>query len=163
VLLVDADMRNPRVAQRFGLDVPEGLAEHLAGDQAVHRYLQEVGVPHLMLLGAGSVPPNPAELLATPRARILWRELRQTADLIIVDTPPLLPVADTLEVVGDADHVVLVVRDRESRLRHLRAAIDLLRQVSCPFSGLVLNGLPGKEVPYRYASDYKPRLADTAR
>lgn len=154
VLLVDADLRRPDVAKRFGLDAPQGLSELLLGEQPPGAYLQDVGVENLQLLPAGSIPPNPAELLAAPRARILWRELRLAADLVVVDTPPILNVADTLEVVGDADEVVLVVRNGKSRLRHVTGAIQRLRQVGGRFSGAVLNDLPGNEVSYGYGARY---------
>jgi len=162
VLLVDADLRNPHVANRFGLDAPEGFSELLLGDQPPGAYVQDIGVENLQLLPAGSIPPNPAELLATPRARILWRELRQTSDLVIVDTAPILNVADTLEVVGDADEVVLVVRSGRSRLRHVAGAVQRLRQVGARPSGVVLNDLPAGEVSYGYGVSHH-RAAQTQR
>jgi capsular exopolysaccharide synthesis family protein len=160
VLLVDADLRHPDVAKRFGLDAPQGFSELLLADHAPTAYLQDVGVANLQLLPAGTIPPNPAELLASPRARILWRELRLAADLVIVDTPPVLNVADTLEVVADADEVVLVVRNGQSRLRHVAAAVQRLRQVGGRFSGAVLNDLPASEVAYGYGLAYD-RTAQT--
>lgn len=160
VLLVDADLRHPEVAKRFGLDAPQGFSELLLGDQPPGAFLQDVGVENLRLLPAGSIPPNPAELLAAPRARILWRELRQAADLLIVDTPPILNVADTLEVVGDADEVVLVVRHGQSRLRHVAGAVQRLRQIGGRLSGVVLNDLPASEVSYGYGVAYD-RAAQT--
>lgn len=159
VLLVDADLRNPQAALRFGIDVPLGLSDLLANGHVVSPYLQDTGVENIQLLAAGSVPPNPAELLASPRARLVWRELRRAADLVVVDTAPITNVADTLEIAGHADEVIIVVREGKSRLRHVADAADRLQRVGARLSGIVLNDQPNKHTPYNYGYAPEPTRA----
>lgn len=78
------------------------------------------------------------------------------ADLIVVDTPPILRVADTLELARDADQVVIVMRDGHSRMRQVTAAVHQLRQVGGAFSGVVLNQITGKDGQYHYGYGQQP-------
>lgn len=153
VVLVDADLRNPHVAERLGIEVPLGLSHVLADQVEIEDALFDgasIDAPGLRIMSAGAVPPNPAELLAGPRAAALWKELRDMADLVIVDTAPVLKVADTLEIVGEADLVVLVTRYRASRVHKVTAVVERIRQVGGPVSGVAFCGVPQKEAPYGY-------------
>lgn len=155
VILVDADLRNPRVAERFGIEVPFGLSHVLADQAEIEDTLYDaaaIDAPGLRIMGAGAVPPNPAELLAGPRAAALWKQLRDMADLVIVDTAPILKVADTLEIVGDADLVVLVTRHRASRVHKVNAVVERVRQVGGSVSGVAYCAVPQKEAPYGYGA-----------
>jgi succinoglycan biosynthesis transport protein ExoP len=142
VILVDADLRKPSAMARFGVDAPEGLTEVLAGNRPVESMLVQVGIDNLSVLPAGSIPPNPAELLASPRTRMVWKELREAADLVVIDAAPVLSVADTLELVGSADEIVLVARRGHSRLRAASASKQRIRQVGGRVSGVVITAAP---------------------
>jgi polysaccharide biosynthesis transport protein len=158
VVLVDADLRNPTIASLFGLDAQSGLSDLLidAGDTA--DYLLESGVDNLVLLPAGSIPPNPAELLASPQAHALWSELRSLADLVIVDTPPLLRVADGLEVAAHVDAVVVVARYGITRNSDLEAVSRRLTQIAGERSvGVVINAEPGSKQEHAYGYGYGQR------
>ncbi len=150
VLLVDADLRAPKVSERFGIETPVGLSHVLAEQERVEDALTEVGFGNLRIIGAGAVPPNPAELLAGPRAERLWQQLRGLADLVIVDTAPLLGVADTLEIVRDADLVLLAARHRRSRVHQLHSSVERIRQVGGHVSGVVWCAVPEKDGVYGY-------------
>jgi capsular exopolysaccharide synthesis family protein len=150
VILVDADLRAPGVSSRFGIDVPTGLTDVLRESEAPADYLVDMGIDGLRILPAGSVPPNPAELLASPRCAQLWETLRKDADLVIVDTPPLLRVSDGMEVAGRADVVVLVTREHHSRARHVAVVRRRLHQIGAPISGLVVTGVPLKRSEFQY-------------
>ena len=146
VLLVDADLRKPSISNLFGVETPRGLAHLLAGQKLKVRV--DTAEPNLRIIGAGTVPPNPAELLASPRAAPMWQQLRQQADLVIVDTPPVLSVADALEITHHADWVLLTVRYRQSREHQLLGALERLHRVGSPITGVVWSGITGDEQSY---------------
>ncbi len=155
VLLVDADLRKPSISELFGVETPRGLAHLLAGQKLKVRV--DTAEPNLRIVGAGTVPPNPAELLASPRAATMWQQLRQQADLVVVDTPPVLSVADALEITHHADWVLLTVRNRQSREHQLLGALERLHRVGSPITGVVWSGLTGDEQSYY---GYGEQLAD---
>ena len=146
VLLVDADLRKPAISSLFGVEAPRGLSHLLAGQKLKVRV--DTAEPNLRIIGAGTVPPNPAELLASPRAATMWQQLRQQADLVIVDTPPVLNVADALEITHHADWVLLTVRYRQSREHQLLGALERLHRVGSPITGVVWSGITGDEQSY---------------
>ena len=146
VLLVDADLRKPSISQLFGVETPRGLSHLLAGEKLKVRV--DTAEPNLRIVGAGAIPPNPAELLASPRAATIWQQLRQQADLVIVDTPPVLSVADALEISHHADWVLLTVRYRQSREHQLLGALERLHRVGSPITGVVWSGITGDEQFY---------------
>ncbi len=158
VVLVDGDLRNPGVAQTFGLGDPPGLSDLLAEGDAVNDYLLDVGVPGLQVLAGGSVPPNPAELLASSRAGDVFDQLRTRADLVIVDSAPVTRVADTRELVPIVDLVLLVARHGQTRTRGLADAMERIHQVGGSVSGAVLNDVDssGKDFLYTYGQAPDP-------
>ncbi|HEX6148420.1 polysaccharide biosynthesis tyrosine autokinase [Nocardioides sp.] len=141
VLLVDADLRKPSISDLFGVETPRGLAHLLAGQKLKVRV--DTAEPNLRIVGAGMIPPNPAELLASPRAAAIWQQLRQQADLVVVDTPPVLSVADALEITHHADWVLLTVRNRQSREHHVLDALERLHRVGSPVTGVVWASITG--------------------
>jgi polysaccharide biosynthesis transport protein len=152
VLLVDADLRAPKVSERFGIEAPIGLSHLLAGQAELDDAVMDVGVENLEVLGAGVIPPNPAELLAGPQASSIWKELRLRADLVVVDTAPILGVADTLELVREADTLLIVTRYRSSRVHQVTATLERIRQVGGSVDGVVWSAVPGKEATYGYGA-----------
>jgi non-specific protein-tyrosine kinase len=139
VIVVDADLRHPRLSDLFGVGGSAGLSDVLATGGFVQDHLLDVGIANLRVLPGGSVPPNPAELLASPGAQELLRQLREDCDLLILDSAPILRVADSLELVTYVDLVVLVARNGVSRLRNVSAAVDRIKQVGGVVSGAVFN------------------------
>ncbi|MEZ5091960.1 polysaccharide biosynthesis tyrosine autokinase [Nocardioides sp.] len=152
VLLIDADLRHPRVSEKFGLETPRGLAHVLAGQSTIDQVIIETGVDNLQLMGGGVIPPNPAELLASSRAHDLWRTIRSRADLIIIDAAPVLRVADPLEIAPYADDVLLATRHRVSRVHQVEATLERLTQVGADVAGVVWSGIPGKTESYSYGA-----------
>ena len=140
VILVDADLRNPNLSSDFGLGHPPGLTDLLSRDGDVEEYL--IDVEGIKLLPGGTPAPNPAELLASPGMRDLLTLLTERADLVVVDTAPVLRVADTLELVTQVDQVVLVVRHGQSRLRSVTHTVEQITQVGGHISGAVYVGVP---------------------
>lgn len=154
VVLVDADLRRATAAHRFGLGDPPGLSDLLVGDHRTSSYLVDVGVEHLEVLPAGTTAPNPAALLGSARLRHVLGELAADADLLIVDSPPLLTGADTLELANVADMVVVVTRERVSRRRELISVRESLRQASVETVGVVFNAIADSS---RSTYSYTPR------
>jgi capsular exopolysaccharide synthesis family protein len=139
VIVVDADLRHPVLSEMFGAGGSAGLSDVLATGGYVHDHLLDVGIDNLRVLPGGSVPPNPAELLASPGAHDLLAQLRKDCDLLILDSAPILRVADSLELVPHVDLVVLVARNGVSRLREVAAAVDRVTKVGGVVSGAVFN------------------------
>jgi capsular exopolysaccharide synthesis family protein len=137
VLLVDADMRKPRIAEIFELPNERGLSTALAEGGAPA--IAEVGVPNLTVLTSGPVPPNPSELLGSKRMDALLRELRERFDIVVLDSPPFLTVADSLVIARKLDALLLVARAERSTYQGVRRGIKALRDVGVRPLGLVLN------------------------
>lgn len=140
VLLVDADLRKPRVGEYLGLEMAVGLTTVLTGraelDDAVQR---SVGYD---VLASGATAARPNELLASRAAGELIGRLRERYDYVIIDAPPVLPVADAANIAAHADGIVLVTRWRITRERDLAAATRFLRSASLPIVGAVLGRVP---------------------
>lgn len=165
VLLVDADLRRPGIAKVLGVDGVPGLSELLVAEATLRDVVVDIGVPNLRMIPSGSIPPNPAELLAGPAMRDLHLQLEQLADLIIYDTAPVLAVADTLEVAPITTQTVVVVNVREASRRNVRHTADKLRGVGAEVAGTVLNNVtPGDRYYYSYEYyDYAPEERQPTR
>ena len=139
-VLVEADLRRPAVAELLRLDSEDGLSDVLSGRMTARELLARVdGVANLMVLPAGVTDGSPAELLTSPRCRELIELLRNECDLVLVDGPGVLGVADALELARDADAIVLAVRQGTSQRKQLVAALYRLSQVNASVSGVVVN------------------------
>jgi succinoglycan biosynthesis transport protein ExoP len=154
VVLVDADLRSPQLAGVFGLGQPPGLSDLLANGDDLDDYLIEV--ENLKVLAGGSLAPNPAELLASPRMAELLNRLAANADLVVIDSAPATRVADALELVSSCDLVLLSVRHSQTRLRSVHDAIERINQVGGDVSGVVYVDLPTRSGPdtYGYGQNY---------
>jgi polysaccharide biosynthesis transport protein len=153
-ILVDADLRRSTVHRRFGLTRSTGLCDVLIGDGTVVDHLVDVGIENLRILPAGTVPPNPAELLASPAMRAVQYRLQRGADLVIYDSPAVLAVPDALELGRFVDLAILVGRAGVTTRRQLAASIERLTQVGTDIAGTVLNGITGRADGYYYAYYY---------
>jgi capsular exopolysaccharide synthesis family protein len=140
-ILVDADLRRPRVAQLFGLDNERGLTSFLCGEAKVNEVIRESGVPGLHVLTTGPVPHNPSELLSLPRLHQLLHFLKANYDLVLVDTPPLLAVTDPCAVVPYVDGVLLTMRLSKRARPHATRAREILAGLEAPVLGVVINGV----------------------
>ncbi len=154
VVLVSCDLRRPRLAEFFGLEEKTGLTTVLLGEQELADVVQPVaGHETLWLLGAGRVPANPAELLSSPATREVFAALRAEFDLVIIDSPPVLPVTDAAVLSKDCDGTLLVVAAGQTKRVDLRRAAEKLAQVNAPVVGTVLNEVT-RQTGYGYGSGY---------
>jgi len=140
VVLVSCDLRRPRLGQFFGIDEKQGMTSVLLGQQTLQQALQQVpGYDGLWVLGAGPIPPNPAELLQGPRTRQIFATLRENFDLVLVDSPPVLPVTDAMILAGCADTTLIVAAAGQTRRAQLHRTAERFAQAKAPVAGIVLN------------------------
>lgn len=141
-LLVDADLRRPRVTRLWGLAATDGLTDVLAGTAAVDDCLHTSGVDGLSLLAGGRPPSDPAQAIGSAGMTELLAGLRDRFDVIVIDTPPLLPVTDAAIATGQADGAVIVVRYGKTRLAQVTGAVDALDAAGVRLLGCVVNMAP---------------------
>ena len=160
VVVVGCDLRRPRIGGFLGRGEVPGFTNVLLGRDELKSSLQTVpNTPGLALLATGLVPPNPAELLGSDKAGSIFRLLAGAFDTVIVDSPPVLPVADALILARYADAVLMVVSAGHTTEAELQRATELLQQVGVRLTGVVLNKLVrfsgvGSEYGYGYGYKY---------
>ncbi|WP_236011662.1 CpsD/CapB family tyrosine-protein kinase [Alicyclobacillus fructus] len=139
VLLVDADLRRPNIHRRFQVTNIHGLTSLLIRERSLDDCILASGVERLSILPCGPLPPNPSEL-ASSRAMVdLMHELRERFDLVVIDSPPVLSVSDTLALSRAADGVLFVIDSQKSHRNHVKRAVQTLQQVDAHLLGVVLN------------------------
>jgi non-specific protein-tyrosine kinase len=155
VVLIDADLRLPRQHLLFGLNQGKGLTGALLEGHA-GELIRRTSIEGLRILTSGDLPSNPAELVASARMRKLLDEIAQDADLVLIDCPPVLPVADTTILASIVDGILLVVRADHTRRQEIGDSVENLRKVGGHLLGVVLNGVPGQtEHYYKYYGEEK--------
>lgn len=152
VLIIDADMRNPTQHKLFNLNNWEGLSRTLFQDRDMElaKYWQETEVPGLRVLTAGPIPPNPAELLGSKRMRWLLDEAGREFDMVIIDTPPVIAVADSSILAREIDGVILVLASGEVSRDYAARAKEQLEKVGAKILGAVLNKVEMKTKEHYY-------------
>lgn len=158
VLLVDADLRRPTLADTYRLDSKVGLTQVLAGEVGVGEVIQESPFPNLQLIAAGRIPPNPSELLGSQRMHALVDELTREY-LVLFDAPPLLPVTDSGLLSATCDGALLVCAINSTYREQVQLSRRVLDHVSARLLGAVVNRAPVRgmgSVVYGYGyGDYK--------
>jgi len=159
VLVVSCDLRQPRLAKFFGRPETPGLTSVLLGQEELADVVQPVlHTPGLFLLGSGPIPPNPAELLSSDKAALVFRLLAADFDVVVIDSSPLLPVADPLVLAGYADAILTVVMVGKTTRAEVERASELLAQVKARPTGVVLNKVTRRSTRasyYRYGDKYR--------
>lgn len=160
VALVDVDLRQPTIAKKLGLENSAGLTTALLGAVDVAEMLQPWGQDELYILTAGVMPPNPAELLDSRAMSTLVARLTEEFDVVILDGPPLLPVADGLALAKLVGRVLIVAGVGQVRLTDLQETLKCLDVLSAPVN-LILNRVPRTGVEMSgYYQRYSTRSAD---
>ncbi|MDO5493981.1 MAG: polysaccharide biosynthesis tyrosine autokinase [Nesterenkonia sp.] len=144
VLLVDADLRRPAVADHLGLEGAVGLTDALTELAQLEDVVQSWGPDELAVLPAGTVPPNPSELLGSAAMQQLISRLESAYDVVLFDTPPLLPVSDAAVLSRMTSGAVLVVGVGTARAPEVRGASDALDLVEARLLGIVMTRVPTK-------------------
>jgi capsular exopolysaccharide synthesis family protein len=155
VILIDADLRRPVISTLFGLPDGAGLTDVIAGRATVDDVAHRID-DNLTVIGAGRIPPNPSELLGSRRMRELVKQLSASA-LVIIDTPPLLPVTDAAILATRADGALIVTTAGRTTYDMLQKALENLEKANARALGVVLNKVPrrgaaGGYYGYQYQS-----------
>ncbi|HSG73465.1 MAG TPA: polysaccharide biosynthesis tyrosine autokinase, partial [Planctomycetaceae bacterium] len=151
-LLIDADLRSPRVHEVFELNDFPGMCEAIRNEIPVEKCVVPTGVPRLSLLPAGELDNTTLRLLAEDRVSKLLKELRNEYDIIIIDSAPVLPVNDTLLLLQSVDGIVLSIRKDVTRISKLASALSKIEMLGGNLFGAVVIGID--EADYGYRSKY---------
>jgi capsular exopolysaccharide synthesis family protein len=141
VVLIDADLRHPRLHEVFGVDRGPGLANALTSGQMTGADFRRTKVPGLWLMPAGSSPQSPADLLGSPRFTRLVEDLRKQFDWVVIDSPPVLVVTDPCLIARAVSGVLLVVDSGRMSRETVTATIERLESVGAPLVGAILNNV----------------------
>jgi len=157
LLVIEGDLRRPKVADLLGVERSVGLTSILAGQVRVEQAIQSWAGGRFDVLASGPLPPNPSELLASEHTEDLLEELREQYDMVLIDSPPLLPVTDAAAVAPATDGAILVCRFKQTSQGQVKAAVDTLEAVSVPLLGTVFTMVPasGPRAYAQYNSYYR--------
>ncbi|MGO4599383.1 polysaccharide biosynthesis tyrosine autokinase [Terrabacter sp. 2RAF25] len=159
VVVIEGDLRRPRLLDYLGFEGSVGLTDVLVGRVDVEDVLQPFGRTGLRLLGAGPIPPNPSELLGSANMEQLVTDLSERYDYVLIDAPPLLPVTDAAVLSTIVDGALVVVGAGVAQREHVRRALESLEAVNGSVLGLILNRVKVKDFGSGYGTyeyDYRP-------
>lgn len=148
VIVVDADLRRPYLHRVFQLSNLVGLTNVMLGSTELQAALLPTAMPGLSVLPTGPIPPNPAEMLGAPRMGELLDKLNQQADMVIIDTPPILAVTDAAVLSPLVDGVILVAAAGQVNREMAQRAKSQLDAVKARVLGVVLNGIEDEASGY---------------
>ena len=164
VVLVDSDLRRPMLHKVFGLSNKEGLTTTLLdGEPYLDSRLQATQVENLRVLTSGPLPPNPSELLGSQKMKSLIENLKEKADIVLFDSPPILAVTDAAVLARQVDGVLLVADAGHTRRELARQAKEDLLKVGANILGVVLNRLSPRELGYCHYYYYYSRDSDAQK
>jgi len=159
VVIIDTDIRRPNVHRLFGIKNTLGASNVLSGNATLDQVIQRGLAPHIDVIVAGPIPPDPSELLASNHLAQTIAELRKRYDHVMIDSAPVLGLADAPLVATQADGVVFVVEAARTSVRGVQNAINRLQQTGASLLGVVLSrfdpGKSGYSYEYRYAYQYE--------
>jgi capsular exopolysaccharide synthesis family protein len=165
VILVDADLRRPSIAEYVGIEGGVGLTTVLIGRAEVEDVVQPLGKTSLDLLPAGQIPPNPSELLGSMAMADLLEQLSGSYDMVLLDSPPLLPVTDAVVLSNLAGGALVVVGADRIHRPQLRQALESLETAGAHLFGIVMNKIARREAAaYAYGySEYPSAIREVKR
>lgn len=157
VVIVDSDLRKPKLHKYFDLENKVGLSNVLSGvyDGSDNKYLQKTNVENLDLISSGHVPPNPIELLSSENMHELLNTLEETYDFVILDTPPVNIVSDALVLSEKVTGYIMVARSNYTEYDALNVAMANFELANIKPMGIVLNDFNRKQTKYSSGGKYK--------
>ena len=151
-ILIDADLRRPRLHAAFQLDNTVGLSSVLSGniefDSSNGRLIKSTGISGLSVITSGPIPPNPSELLGSSKILEIIYALQSLYEFIIIDSPPVIGLPDSIYLSKVVDGTVLVVRAGETPLKALRETKRVFRDINAKILGVILNGVKQSDLKY---------------
>jgi len=155
VLVIDADLRKPRLHMIFDAKNDKGLSAYLTGKIYLKDAFKKTSIQNIWLLSSGMIPPNPVELLNSKKMKDMMEEIKKGFDVILIDTPPVLAVVDAAEVSALADSTVIVVKAAKTTNRAFCTAVEKLRQARAKIMGVLYNEMKVKSGDYYYMDYYR--------
>lgn len=162
-LLVEADLRRPSLHQLFGQEGMRGLTTAIIGQTPLAEAIRNTNVANLSVLLAGAIPPNPVELLDSEQMSDVLARLKERFDMVVIDSPPLIPVADPAALANRVDGVIIVARAGSTHRKRLGEAVKIVEHSGAKLLGVLLNGLSPKDAPGEYEYYYSYRSAERPR
>jgi len=150
VVVVDTDMRKPRIHKIFGEENEVGLSNFLSGNAELESILKKTGIPNLFFIPSGPIPPNPSELIGSNLFKSMMKCLEERFDHIVLDSPPVLGFADSTILSTFVDGIILVVAGGKTPRETLERAKEVLQQVSAKILGVVINRVDIRRSDYGY-------------
>jgi capsular exopolysaccharide synthesis family protein len=154
VLIIDADLRKPRLHKVFRVKNLNGLTKYLTADLALEDMLHATPIPTLFMINSGPVPPNPLELLGSEKMAKLIDQLRENYDFILVDTPPVLAVSDALVLGSWLDGAILVVRGGQTTREAMRRTQEKIAAHKIRNLGVIINNVQIRDFDEYHVSSY---------
>jgi polysaccharide biosynthesis transport protein len=168
VILVDADLRRPSIAEYVGIEGAVGLTTVLIGRAEVEDVVQPLGATGLDLLPAGQIPPNPSELLGSMAMANLLERLSASYDMVLLDSPPLLPVTDAVVLSNLAGGALVIAGADRIHRPQLQQSLESLETAGAHLFGIVMNKIARREAAgyaygYGYGSEYPSAIGQPQR
>lgn len=156
VVVIDLDMRKPKIHKGFGVDNDEGMSTLLSGRTSIDKCLKQSDVENLDYITAGPIPPNPSELIINPRMDSIIEELKSRYDMVIIDTPPVGIVTDGVDVIRKVNYPLYIFRADYSKRQFVQIADRLMNEHGIKNLSVILNGvdLDRKRYSYNYGYGY---------
>jgi capsular exopolysaccharide synthesis family protein len=156
VLVIDSDLRKPKIHSMFGINNDKGLTNLIAGHGAHKDFIQKVDIDNLSILTSGTIPPNPSELLASNSMKEFLKKVCEEFDIILFDAPPVGIVTDAAIISTYVDGTILVANSGHVGIETIKRSKDLLQKVDAKILGVVMNKLSRsyKKSNYNYSYYY---------
>lgn len=154
VLLIDGDLRKPKIHKLFMFSNQTGLTNYLVSREDYKEFIRHSDVPNLDVMTSGTIPPNPSELLDSDTMKMLIKSLSDDYDVILLDAPPVCSVTDASIISTYADATILVVNSGKTHVDEVKKAKELLERVNANIIGIVLNKVNKKEKGNYYYYKY---------
>jgi len=155
VLVIDADLRKPRLHKIFNARNVSGLSGYLAGKVHFKDACHKTSIENIWLLPSGLIPPNPAELLNSKKMKDMMENVKNGFDIILIDTPPMLAVVDAVIVVSQADSMVFIVQTGKTTEKIFFKAIEELKRSNAKIIGILFNKMKMSKGEYPYMDYYR--------
>jgi succinoglycan biosynthesis transport protein ExoP len=157
VIIVETDLRKPRLHRLFKLRNVGGLTGFLTGKVPLKEMIHKTFIENVWLIPSGPIPPNPAELLNSAKMKDMLEEVGQVFDIVLLDSPPVLAVIDSVIISSIVDGTVMVVRSGKTRRKPFVSAVEELRRARANIIGVVFNGADLRSEGSQYAHYYRYR------
>jgi capsular exopolysaccharide synthesis family protein len=149
VLIIDCDLRKPTLHNKFNISNDNGLTNILSDENKFYDVARKCD-DNFYILTSGAIPENPSEMLSSRKMEKFLNEVKKDFDYIILDSPPLLQVADTQALAAIVDGIVFVISARQTKVPEVEKSIELLKHVKANILGFVLNNARVSDINYRH-------------